>query len=75
VWSSTVVIGQERAERVATRLRGRVRDSVRPFSQERLDESLGLAVGTRRIGARATMLDAEGVTARPKGPGVGHSYR
>src|SRR4029453_2123087 len=48
--------------------RGRVRDDVRPFPQQRLNESLGFAVGARRIGARATVPKAESLTAVTKGP-------
>src|SRR5262245_64693921 len=66
--SLAVVITHKRTKCAASVSRRRVRDRIRPFAQQRLDEALGLAIRPRRIGARAQMPHAEGVTSGAKYP-------
>jgi hypothetical protein len=54
---SHVVRAQPRLERPCATSRGRVRPHIRPFSDERLNEALGFAVGLWPIRTRAFELD------------------
>ena len=60
MWSAAVVVPEKVAELHATNRRRRIRDDVGPFAEQRLDKTLGLAVGARRVGPGAQMPEPEG---------------
>src|SRR5262245_52786458 len=63
--SLPVVVAQPGFESPGSLIRGPIGPGVRPFPQERLDESLRLAVGGRGVGLGAQVMQAELVA----GPG------
>jgi len=66
MWSATIVISQEGAQRSAALRRRGIGYGVCPFPQERLDKSLGFPIRPRRVGSRPPMADVERVTGRAK---------
>jgi len=68
MWSATIVIGQEGAQRSAALRRRGIGDGIRPFPQERLDKSLRFPIRPRRVGACPSMADIQGVAGHAKRP-------
>lgn len=59
VRSSAVVVGQENGEPGRALVAVGVGSGIGPFTQTRLDEALGLAVGLRAVGSSETVFDAQ----------------
>ena len=59
LWTMPVVVMQPLVEHAGAFVGVSIDEGVGPFSQGRLDEALGLAVGARRVGARTNVSKTE----------------
>jgi hypothetical protein len=66
MWSPTIVISQEGAQRSPAPLRGGIGHGVRLFPQERLDKSLRFPIRPRGVGSRPRWRSVQGVAGAGK---------
>jgi len=66
VRSTAVVVGKKGGQPGSACCAVGIASGVRPFSQASLDESLGLTIGLRSVGASEGVLDTQGLTGTGK---------